>query len=301
MVLFYHCHTVFGGWQWFARGYLAVDFFFTLSGFVMARTYGSDLRNGAMAPNSFLVARYKRLWAPIAVGTILGIFYQTLAKEQVTTISLILGLLLIPDLTTEKPYTLNRPAWSIFFELFANAIHAIILRKSNVAILSAVSFVSLVWLFFVSLPFDAIAVGFRSADFHNGIARVMASYCLGMVIAKIRPSDISVPWLATAMLTAILLLLPIGVLWDLLFVAILAPVLVIVGANDFGGRVGAILGALSFPLYAVHFPIFQIGTHFQIAEALTLFTTFITAGAVAIWIDKRLLALLSRLTSRNCR
>ena len=42
--------------------HLAVDFFFMLSGFVMARTYDERLQTGAMSPLAFMIKRYRRLW-----------------------------------------------------------------------------------------------------------------------------------------------------------------------------------------------------------------------------------------------
>ena len=44
-----------------AKGYLAVDLFFMLSGYVMARTYEPRMARG-FSPAAFFLARYRRLW-----------------------------------------------------------------------------------------------------------------------------------------------------------------------------------------------------------------------------------------------
>ena len=49
LVLGYHIWTEFNVGPIFRRSYLAVDFFFMLSGFVMARTYEGKLRSGALS------------------------------------------------------------------------------------------------------------------------------------------------------------------------------------------------------------------------------------------------------------
>src|SRR5690348_12833235 len=51
--------------------FLAVDLFFVISGFVMARTYEERLQTTLSTPR-FILLRYKRLWLPLAIGTMLG-------------------------------------------------------------------------------------------------------------------------------------------------------------------------------------------------------------------------------------
>src|SRR3954453_14099780 len=60
-VVVYHSHLLFGA-QWFQSGFLAVDFFFGLSGFVIAHAYGSRLTTGRMTTREFMRARFIRLY-----------------------------------------------------------------------------------------------------------------------------------------------------------------------------------------------------------------------------------------------
>ena len=66
MVLLYHCD------QMAPRGYLGVDLFFTLSGFVIARAYGDRLASG-MPVGRFVALRLVRLYPMYFVGGLLGI------------------------------------------------------------------------------------------------------------------------------------------------------------------------------------------------------------------------------------
>src|ERR1700722_12878203 len=58
-------------------GYLAVDLFFVLSGFVIANAYEARLAGGPSAPR-FLVLRYVRLWPVYALGAGLGLIAAAL-------------------------------------------------------------------------------------------------------------------------------------------------------------------------------------------------------------------------------
>src|ERR1044072_6175275 len=87
--------------------YLAVDFFFMLSGYIMARTYEARMHQGRDI--DFLVARVKRLWPTMAIGTLLMI--PLLNHFQFSHIFFVLGLLSIPALFGRLVFPLNGPAW----------------------------------------------------------------------------------------------------------------------------------------------------------------------------------------------
>ena len=73
LVVGLHVQAVFGIWLpgWFSKGYLAVDFFLMLSGFLMMRHTGPKLAAG-LSPLAFLAARYRRLWGIMALGGLIG-------------------------------------------------------------------------------------------------------------------------------------------------------------------------------------------------------------------------------------
>src|SRR5690606_9603166 len=84
LVLCFHVIGLFGQWRVFDRAWLAVDFFFMLSGFVMARTYESAMRDKRLGAIAFFRVRYRRLWAPVAFGTMLGIAFHVFAGLPLT-------------------------------------------------------------------------------------------------------------------------------------------------------------------------------------------------------------------------
>ena len=71
LVAVMHIQHISGGGDLFARAYLAVDVFFVLSGYVMARTYEPKFACG-MRLRDFAAVRLKRLWPTMCIGALLG-------------------------------------------------------------------------------------------------------------------------------------------------------------------------------------------------------------------------------------
>lgn len=130
-----HHHRVFVegdlGAFWFGlleRGYLGVDIFFTLSGFILAYNYGGRIRNAAQMWR-FLVLRLARLY-PLHLATLLCVVAMS-GLSGVTGIHpgsperyaldhhLGLHLLMIHAWGFEESLRFNQPSWSVSAEFFA--------------------------------------------------------------------------------------------------------------------------------------------------------------------------------------
>lgn len=236
IVLFYHVAAVYDlGSQ--PKGYLAVDFFFMLSGFVIARV----LENGSRTPLQFMQWRYKRFWLTMAVGTTLGLCFMPGDHWQALP-----GLLLVPIFASKYVFPFNPPAWSIFFELFANAVHAFLRKFWPVAFV-----VSLCWL----IASGGFGGGPNADNFVRGFARVLVAYSIGVMMFQRWGDSPPVTMPRYSGLLLLVLLLPIRSAWlDFSFVLLICP-LVIMSAIRASLPFAAQLGALSFPLYAVHYPV----------------------------------------------
>ena len=139
------------------HGYLAVDFFFILSGFVIGYAY--DDRWNRMTLWGFFKRRITRLHPLIVLSTIFGAMlfylgmseYFPLIKEahvgQVILL-IILGSLMIPVTPAmdirgwNEQYPLNGNAWSLLFEYCANILYALFIRHFSKTILALFVFVS---------------------------------------------------------------------------------------------------------------------------------------------------------------
>ncbi|HSU20770.1 MAG TPA: acyltransferase [Variovorax sp.] len=139
VVVLYHIPGSFRGTH-FGSGYLAVDFFFGLSGFVLAHAYLERLGTGRMTLREFAVARLIRLYPLYALS--LAVLLAILAVMAATGLPLpwspialagklpfAVAMLPSPTLDVEAYlYAFNIPAWSILFELAVNLLFALVAR-----------------------------------------------------------------------------------------------------------------------------------------------------------------------------
>nr|WP_317131583.1 acyltransferase [Mucilaginibacter ginsenosidivorans] len=113
------------------HGFLAVDFFFCLSGFVIAYAY--DDRIGKMGVMEFFKSRLIRLHPMVIMGSVLGLItflfdpfggHPELYSTGRIALIFLCSILLIPfPVVTERAFNLfnlNAPAWSLFWEYIAN-------------------------------------------------------------------------------------------------------------------------------------------------------------------------------------
>ena len=144
IVIFHFMEWVFTdpGKNIIGHGFLAVDFFFCLSGFVIGYAY--DNRIEEMGVMNFFKSRLIRLHPLVILGAVLGIlsfFFDPFSNqsELYSTGKLILlficTVFLIPFPVMEDRafnlFGLNAPLWSLFWEYVANIIYAFILCKIN--------------------------------------------------------------------------------------------------------------------------------------------------------------------------
>lgn len=257
MVLLFHVEYAFGLTPHFQRAYLSVDFFFLLSGMVMARQYEGRFPDTA----AFLRKRLARLWPVMAIGAALGtIVFAPQMPPLGAFMACLMGLLLVPWLGSDKGlFPLNPPAWSILFELLANALHAAVLHRLATGWLLAISALCGAILLARAPNLDLGAVREYAV---LGVPRVVMSYALGIALWRLRGRLPRLPaWLGLALIPAVIVSLPRTALTplygDLGFALIAAPLALIAGLSPlgFGRRALVWLGWLSFPLYAVHYPV----------------------------------------------
>ncbi|MBP6362855.1 MAG: acyltransferase [Novosphingobium sp.] len=259
-VLAYHAVEDVG-----SNAYLAVDFFFMLSGYVMARTYESRLEGGMLATR-FVGARLRRIWPTIFLGSLLSLpwmFSEMPAQAILPAIAA--NLLLLPYPLYNRMFVLNGPVWSIFFELFANLVHALLLWRLSARILSLVVPPLAVLLAYYASQYT-LNVGSATAGFLAGFPRVLLSYCIGILLWRKWRDAPSVKASAGFTLLAMPLFFGLSTLvagqsWqaDMLFVLAVCPLLIAGGLQL--ERVHPLLiwlGSISFPLYAVHVPAMRL-------------------------------------------
>ncbi|MBE7177213.1 MAG: acyltransferase [Mucilaginibacter polytrichastri] len=264
------------------HGFLAVDFFFCLSGFVISYAY--DDRMPKISIKRFFTNRLIRLHPLVVIGVLLGVlayFFDPFGGEPLkegagkVIIAIVLSLFLIPAPALpdrfDNLFGLNAPAWSLFWEYVANIVYALFLwriRKNLLAVLVAISAVVLVY---VSYRTTALNGGWGYTTFPDGLARVSFSFMAGLLVRKLdlrlnsRLGFISLSILLGAAFS--FPFFPYDWLLEAIVVIFLFPLVVLLGAGTkVHGTIGSVcrfFGNISYPLYMTHYStIWMFGFYF---------------------------------------
>lgn len=247
--------------------HLAVDFFFVLSGFVLAHAYEQRLR-GEMGPVEFMVRRYIRLWPLYLLGTFIGLVslvgHMPPAPKllAITSLAIFFVPVLSPRLTLyqQAVFPLNSPAWSLFFELLANVLYGLVARHLTNRRLAAILLVGLILLVGTWARFHELDAGSTIPHFWGGFGRVVWSYFAGVAIYRIwlaRPSPRLPAWVLAAALVAMF-----ATPWQLIWPLVGFPALVYLAASaQLDGRTKAAftwLGTASYGIYVLQVPMVTV-------------------------------------------
>lgn len=298
-VLLLHTRAVFGGRFVFGRGYLGVDFFLMLSGYLMARTQEIRLADG-LNPWRFMVTRYRRLWPMMAAGGLIGIPMQYLRSQGLWHFVWVTSanMLLIPVPFQPFIFPLNIPAWTIFFEMVANGLHVTLLWRLRGVWLGIMLAGLVVAMAAIGAWHGSFDVGAKPGTFWAAVPRVLLAYLLGVGLYRWWRDH---PPLAVPPALA-LVIMPVivagawffgirGWLFDLVFVVAICP-LMIAGALRLVrfGRAAGIIGQLSFPLFALQMPVLQGLRHFNSGAwtgGLVALAVGIAGALAAAWFKSR--------------
>lgn len=275
----------------FDQAYLGVDLFFLLSGFVLTRTYEARMPD----PARFLARRFVRLWPPIACGVVISACYfaaRGMAPEALV-LNLATGLLILP---LYGYINFNPPAWSIFFELIANFLHALALRRISTRGLFLIAGTCAVWLA-GQLGNDGLDVGWGTL-LALGLPRVLMSYALGVAMWRVLGDCPRLPaalaWPAVLGFALAIAAYPDALRGpaEIVFVLLVNPLVLLAALSMNESRLAAILGALSFPLYALHFPLQTMTTEAGAAWQTSLVVSLVGALSIGVLVDPRWRAVL---------
>jgi peptidoglycan/LPS O-acetylase OafA/YrhL len=267
-----------------AHAYLAVDFFFCLSGFVIAHAYDRTLSQGQTTFTAFVRKRIVRLYPMVLAGSALGALVMLISAThsapmplwQVGALAASSAALLPMGIAFGlTAFPLDAPLWSLFFEGIANVIYGALAGRafSRGIVVATLAASALAVVVASVLAQGVVHVGVQgSLWFVGGVARVTFPFLAGMMICRWGLADgpVALPDLAIGGLLAALLLGPsLGPLWlyDAAAILLAFPVVVMVGArmspSPMLQRGWKFLGDISYPLYAIHEPVLQLVRKFQ--------------------------------------
>lgn len=305
------------------HGYLAVDFFFILSGFVVGYAY--DDRWKKMSIKEFLTRRFIRLHPMVVIGALIGaimFYFQGCSVWDVSKVSvtaLLLATLLNAFLIPATPgseirgvgemYPLNGPSWSLFFEYIGNILYAFFLRKLPTKALSVLVLLAGFGLaaFAIFGPLGDICVGFALTEENiiGGSLRLLFSFSAGLLLSRIfKPFPVRGAFWIGSISVVVLSAIPriggsehlwMNGLYDTLCAVLFFPLIVYIGASGktthkITTRLCQFLGDISYPLYMVHYPFIYLYYAWVKNENLTF--TQSLPGAIALVIGSVVLAYL---------
>jgi peptidoglycan/LPS O-acetylase OafA/YrhL len=275
----------------FNHGYLAVDFFFLLSGFVINYAYND--RWDKMTTASFFKRRLIRLHPMLIVGAFIGLVCFLIGGSKqwggipipitISIITFLLTCFMIPTLPGSfneirgngELFPLNGPMWSLFFEYIGNILYAIFIRRLSTKLLTIlVVILGLLHSIFAIgnlSGYGSIGVGwtFDTINFFGGMLRMLFPFTLGMIISrKFKSIKLPYPFLISAIILITTLSIPylsplnainLNGIYEEICIAIIFPLIVIIGASSKeNSRASQLLGEISYPLYIIHYPIMYL-------------------------------------------
>lgn len=302
LVVWYH---VFEGFQFasgapvidFANhGYLAVDFFFILSGFVIGYAYDDRMGRSLSMP-AFFGRRLIRLHPMVVMGALIGAvcfaavgferWNGTQAPGSAVATALLCALLMLPAVPgtlrevrgNGEMFPLNGPCWSLFFEYIGNILYALLLHRlptRALGVLAAALSGVLVWFTVADVSgYGSLGVGWTldGVNFMGGSLRMLVPFTIGLFLARVfKPWRVrGAFWICAAALLVLLHVpyvesqagLCVNGIFESSCILVVFPLLVWLGASGVttdrvSTRVCRFLGNLSYPLYIVHYPLMYI-------------------------------------------
>ena len=278
------------------HGYLAVDFFFMLSGFVIGYAY--DDRWDRMTLGTFFKRRVIRLHPMVIAGSVVGAVFFYFQESSVcfpligeTPVWMLLLLMLwgctllpLPLRWDVRGWTemhpLNGPCWSLYYEYIANILYALFVRHFSKKALAVFVFLAACLTVYrgQTAPLGDMVGGWALTleQQYVGFVRLLYPFFGGLLLSRlgwlIRVKKRAF-WYCSLIIVVMLSVPRLGGeehywmngLYESLCILFLFPLIVSMGAGGkvTGARSTAVckfLGDISYPIYITHYPLVYVYT-----------------------------------------
>lgn len=321
IVVAFHIFEAFAGGNRFVQiinhGYLAVDFFFLLSGFVVAYAY--DDRWQKMTQWEFYKRRLIRLQPMVIMGMIIGaLFYYFQASDILfpqiagmavwkVILTMIIGFTLFPIPPSMEirgwgeMHPLDGPAWSLLFEYIANILYALFFRRFSNKVLGifVLLFAGILINYTVFGPKGDVIGGWslNLEQMNVGFTRLLYPFFAGVLLSRLRKliHIKSAFWVCSILIALVLMVPRIGDenslwmngLYESFCIILVFPLIVSIGAggeikNPFSQKICKVLGAISYPLYITHYPLIYWFTAWIVDNKVSLSNGYVLGIVVLI-------------------
>lgn len=286
------------------HGFLAVDFFFCLSGFVIGYAY--DDRIAKMGVLEFFKSRFIRLHPLVIAGSVLGLLaflfdpfggHPELYSTGKIILVFLCSVLLIPfPVISDRGFNLfsfNAPSWSLFWEYIANIVYAFVLyriKRGYLLLLTIIAAVAICWVCYRS---GNLLGGWSGPTFWDGSARISYSFLAGLLIYRsnwIIKNRLGFMGLSILLFLAFIMpFSPWNWLSESLVVLFYFPLLIAVGAGatlePALKKVCIFSGKISYPLYMTHYAVlWMFGNYYTSHKPDNMQLTFIIIAGIILLI-----------------
>lgn len=284
------------------HGFLAVDFFFCLSGFVIGYAY--DDRIAKIGLRNFLLARIIRLHPLVIAGSVLGLLaflfdpfggHPELYSAGKIILTFFCSIFLIPlPVIADRGFNLfsfNAPSWSLFWEYIANIVYALVLYRIGRSLLLLLTILSAIAICFVSYRSGNLLGGWSGPTFWDGSARISYSFLAGLLIYRSNwIIKNRVGFIGLSILLFLAFIMPFSKwnwLTEPLVVLFYFPLLIALGAGAAltSGlkKFCLFLGNISYPLYMTHYAVlWMFGNYYTSHKPGTMQLTFIIIAGLIL-------------------
>ena len=275
--------------------FLAVDFFFALSGFVLGHAY--DARRAAAAGTrealtfaGFCKRRLIRLHpmviAALAIGVVAYLLDPFVGTSQrigekislgTLLVTIALSVLLLPTANVPNSFgethSLNGPSWTLFQEYIANILYGLYGHKLTRGLHIALCVLSAIALVWTAQHFGDLSRGWGWADFWTAPVRLACPFLMGLLVYRLRfRLSLPQPFLLLSLVLVAVFVAPLMGKFNGLFeaacVIVVFPLVLAAGAGitQVEGPIGALcrfMGELSYPVYIIHYPFIYLFAHWN--------------------------------------
>lgn len=255
-----------------AKGYLGVELFFVLSGFILSHVYLAQAGEKRFSYGRFLWARVARVY-PLHIATLLGVGLLAAAaivagmsvdSNVLSWSSLPANLLMVHAWGLAPAAGWNHPSWSISAEWFAYlcfpAFAFVFWRlrdKPATAVLGAAAFLAV--LYFVFEQWAGFPL--TEATIRWGALRIVPCFALGCALYLVyRKAPLKAPGISAAIFLALMLASAALGLWDAITVLLAGGLILSLASlpNERAGwlasKPAVYLGEISYSVYMVCVP-----------------------------------------------
>ncbi len=288
------------------HAYLAVDFFFALSGFVVGYAY--DDRWDAMTTRQFLTRRLIRLHPLVVLGAIMGLASyvadpfagdRQAAPALLVAFAFVAALFALPSAPLRNrlgdSHPLNAPAWTLLQEYIGNIAYALVLRRLGTRALVGAALIAGLVSAAMALSLGSYDTGWGLFNFWGAPVRLAYPFLAGLLIFRLheRLPRLRIGFVPLSIVLTLLFAAPawpndgaikLNGLFQAACVLVLFPAIIVAGRHSSGSegvmRVCKAAGRISYPLYITHYPLVYLYMDWVATGGATTGTTVVVAAGL---------------------